>query len=90
MNSLRECRVFAGHTRAVISVAFSPDGSLLATAANDRTVALWSLSTGQQLVRLDGQADYLETVAFTPDGRTLVLAAGDDDDLRLWDVRDFH
>ena len=90
VNTLTESRVFAGHTHAVISVAFSPDGSHLATAANDRTVGLWTVATGQRQARLDSQADILQTVAFSPDGRSLVLAVGDDDDLRFWDLADLH
>ena len=68
------------------SVAFSPDGSLLATAGNDGTVGLWTVATGQREASLDGQATCLRTVAFSPDGRTLFLSSGNDDDLRLWDV----
>jgi WD40 repeat protein len=66
------------------SVAFSPDGRLLATAG-DGTASLWSLATGRELRRVDGQANRLSHVAFSPDGRTLV-ATGNDDDIRFWDL----
>jgi WD40 repeat protein len=78
--------VFEGHTRPVNSVAFSPDGSLLATAGNDGMLGLWTVATGRRQASLDGQAMNLRTVAFSSDGRTLALATGDDDDVRLWDV----
>ena len=74
----------------MISVAFSVDGSILATDANDETVGLWTVATGQRRASLDGHALILETVAFTADDRTLVLATGGDDDLRLWDLTDLR
>jgi WD40 repeat protein len=65
-------------------VAFSRDGRLLATAG-DGAASLWSVATGRELRRLDGQAYLLGHVAFSPDGRTLV-ATGNDDDIRFWDL----
>jgi WD40 repeat protein len=65
-------------------VAFSPDGRFLATA-DVGTASLWSVATGRELRRVDGQAIWLSHVAFSPVGRTRV-ATGDDDDIRLWDL----
>jgi WD40 repeat protein len=67
------------------SVAFSPDGRLLATAAGDRIASLWSVASGRELRRLVGQVPRLWKVAFSPDGCTLA-ATGDDDDIRFWNV----
>jgi WD40 repeat protein len=54
----------------VVSVAFSPDGSILAAADSDATVSLWTIATGQ-VTALTGFTGRVGSVAFSPDGRTL-------------------
>jgi WD40 repeat protein len=70
----------------VNSVAFSPDGTLLATTSGDQTVRLWDTATGQPHGQpLTGHTGPVYSVAFSPDG-TLLATTGDDRTVRRWDT----
>lgn len=77
---------FDGHTTPVSSVAFSPDGSLLASCAGDQTVKIWSIEEKTELRTLRGHTDWVSGVVFAPDGRS-VITVGVDRSVRVWDTR---
>ena len=66
-------------------MAFSPDGRLVASAANDGTVRVWDGETGQEIVRpAPRHAGRAVSVAFSPDGR-LLASGGWDRTVRVWE-----
>src|SRR5207253_1794586 len=54
-----------GHTLALASVAYSPNGKFIATGSYDRTAKVWDAATGRELVTLKGHAATVEAVAFS-------------------------
>jgi WD40 repeat protein len=59
----------------VNSVAFSPDGRLLASGSWDNTIRLWDAASGALLRTLEGHTNTVLSVAFSPDGRLLASAS---------------
>jgi COMPASS component SWD3 len=76
---------YSGHTDAISSVAFSPDGKFLASSSNDKTARIWDMKTGQTVQTISGHTGGLSDVAWAPDSQT-VATASDDYTVRLWEA----
>ncbi|MFI1018313.1 hypothetical protein [Streptomyces sp. NPDC020965] len=84
----QELMVSPGRVEVTASVAFSADGTLLATAGEDHIVRLWNVTDPRRPVKaghLAGHTGVVTSLAFSPAGRTLATA-GADRTVRLWDL----
>ena len=75
-----------GHTEDVESVAYSPNGALIASGSRDNTVRVWDAKSGLEINSLKGHEGPVESVTFSPDGTRIAAAGGDDETVYVWDV----
>lgn len=78
--------ILRGHEGPVRRLAYSPDGRLLASGSDDKTVKLWDVQLGGERCTLTGHEDWVRAVALSSDGKTLASGSWDDT-VRLWGLR---
>jgi WD40 repeat protein/serine/threonine protein kinase len=83
--TLKPLGMFEGHTEPVFGLAFSPNGSRLFSASQDKTVKIWDLTTGQEALTLRAHTDTVRGLAISPNGYRLATA-GADGTVRIWDA----
>lgn len=76
--------VLVRHTVGVTSVAWSPDGKMLATGDKEGNIIIWDAASGEKLSLLDTPDFWVESLAWSPDGKRLALAS--DYAILLWDI----
>ncbi|GIV87757.1 MAG: serine/threonine protein kinase [Chloroflexus sp.] len=75
-----------GHSGDVSALVFSPDGTILASGAqDDPVVRVWNVRNGREVLQLQGHEDWIRSLAFSPDGRLLASGSADRT-IRIWDV----
>ena len=77
-----------GHTSDINMLAFSPDGSKLASASDDNLAKIWDPQSVKDLATLRGPTDKVLALAFSPDGKKLATC-GYDGTVKLWPLEDF-
>ena len=74
-----------GHTGAVRSVCFSPDGKTVVSAGADETVRIWNVESGEVLQKLLGHTREVWLATFSPGGERIVTASWDRT-VRIWET----
>lgn len=69
----------------LLSVAFSPDGAVLALGGYDNSIELWESARGTRMRRWETPEGCIATLAFSPDGRLLASGGVYDNVVHLWD-----
>jgi ribosome assembly protein 4 len=81
----RASSTLEGHTEAVLSVAFSPDGKALASGSGDTTVRIWDLTTETPVHTCEGHKHWVLFVSFSPDC-TKIASGGMDHNILIWNA----
>src|SRR5258708_25446704 len=76
---------YRGHSAGVMGVAWSPDGTRLASASNDSTAQVWGAASGGHVYTYRGHVGRVNAVAWSPDG-TRLASASNDSTVRVWDA----
>lgn len=82
-----ELQKLEGHTGRITAVAFSPNGEVVASSSQDRTLRLWNAKTGEQIGKLDAGVDGHE-IRFSKESRKLTLLWADEfvPETQVWDL----
>jgi len=78
-------RSINAHRERVLSVSFNRQGTILASASQDKTIKLWELNNDKEVKTLTGHSDQVNSISFNSAG-TLLGSASADGTIRLWNM----
>jgi WD40 repeat protein/uncharacterized caspase-like protein len=77
----------AGHAGRISSIAFRPDGKMIATGADDKTIRLWDPESGVERKQLLGHSSWIGDLVYSPDNKWLVSTTLNE--TKIWDAATF-
>ena len=80
-------RAFGGQKGPILALALDPGGSKLVTGSADRSIKVFEVATGKDLLTLEGHADAVKALAITKDGQRLVSGSADKT-FKVWNLAD--
>jgi WD40 repeat protein len=87
LHDLKKCQprfIEDSHVGPIRTLAFSPDGTRLASGGADRLLRIWDIPNNRLDIALAGHQNWIQSLAWSPDGRQLALGGGGDGNLRVW------
>ena len=78
-------KTLTGHADSILSLAFSPDSSMLASGSYDSTIRLWNTITSTHIETLRGHESAVYSIAFSPDSLTFASSSADKT-IRFWNA----
>jgi WD40 repeat protein/tetratricopeptide (TPR) repeat protein len=87
LSNVRERNTLQGHEGYVLSVSFSPtDGKILASGSSDKTIKLWNLETGENILTRGGHERQVNSVSFHPTNSKILASGSSDNTIKLWNL----
>src|SRR5260370_20765563 len=78
--------IYRGHVGSALNVAWSPDGTMVASGGRDSSVQVWNTQNGKRLLVYLGHSNEVLGIAWSPDGRR-IASASRDSTVQVWDAR---
>ncbi|PWQ92833.1 eIF2A-related protein [Leucothrix pacifica] len=86
LNLGKTINTLKGHPNWIRTIAYSPDGKVIASTSLSNTIRLWNALSGETINMLKGHPSGVTTIAFSPDGK-IIASGSQDNTIRLWNAQ---